>query len=40
MALKTESNNPLDYLNQLLEDNGLEIILPEEENSEEDDDDE
>ena len=36
MALKTESNNPLDYLNKLLEENGLEIIIPNEEKETED----
>lgn len=35
MALKTESNNPLDYLNKLLEENGLEIIIPDDKQEEE-----
>ena len=35
MALKADSQNPLDYLNQMLKDNGLEIILPDDKESEE-----
>ena len=29
MALKVDNKDNLDYLNKLLEDNGLEIILPD-----------
>lgn len=35
MALKSEANDPLDYLNKLLEENGIEIIIPEEKKEEE-----
>ena len=35
MALKSEANDPLDYLNKLLEENGIEIVLPEDEKKEE-----
>ena len=35
MALKSEANNPLDYLNKLLEENGIEIIIPEDKKEEE-----
>ena len=29
MALKVDNKDNLDYLNKLLEDNGIEIILPD-----------
>ncbi len=35
MALKADANNPLDYLNKMLEDNGFEVILPDEKKKEE-----
>lgn len=35
MALKSEANDPLDYLNKLLEDNGIEIIIPDDKKEEE-----
>lgn len=35
MALKSEANDPLDYLNKLLEENGIEIIIPEDKKEEE-----
>lgn len=35
MALKADANNPLDYLNKMLEDNGFEIIIPDEKKKEE-----
>ncbi len=35
MALKADANNPLDYLNKLLEENGFEIVIPEKKEKEE-----
>ncbi len=35
MALKADANNPLDYLNKMLEDNGFEIIIPDDKEKEE-----
>lgn len=36
MALKSEKKDNLEYLNELLEESGIEIILPNIDNSEED----
>ena len=39
MALKVDNKDNLDYLNKLLEDNGLEIILPDLNNKKEENED-
>ena len=34
MALKADAQNPLDYLNQMLKDSGLEIVIPDDKKEE------
>ena len=40
MALKADTTNPMDYLNKLLADNGIEVVLPEEDEEKEIEDEE
>ena len=35
MPLKSNAQNPLDYLNKLLEDNGFEIVIPDDKDKKE-----
>ena len=35
MALKAQTNDSLDYLNKLLKENGLEIVLPDDKDKKE-----